>query len=369
MTFEEMLLIPATGFAFEAPVPLPLLGHKLVHPLRIGSIETIVYIEMKMCEAQRVGTMRLSASGSMMYHDRDRFGIFAYSRVELRFNCDLATLVKHNIVVPVPIPEHEGAAIPKPGFLAYLICANAFNYFVDLHTIAYDTHWIPHITPEDIHSLTLMDWWSDPKSPKSIGMIAGIPGAHRFVFGKQEHFPPKDPKRVGEVLSNLPLHLWEEVFHSALRDFEVGRLRSAAMHACLGVECYLRAVLTLNAAHVPDSNYLSRTLKPLATRKTCLPSLLGYTLDSASAPEEIRNPYVRIAALRDSVMHTGELTYQVQGNEAEQADVNYVPDLADHIDMALSLVSAIGRELKKKGFAADDRGMIPAKVLREQAEF
>lgn len=367
MTFDELLLVPATGFVFEVPVPLPLLGHKFVYPLNLGQLKVIAYIELMMPDKQRIGAAKISSSG-FAYHERDRFGVFAHSKVELRFNCELKALIERGIIVPMRVGD-DGMAIPNPGFLAYLICANAFNYFVDLQTIAFDTHWVPHITPEDIHSLALMDWWSDPKSPRSMGVLAGIPGDHRFVFGIPENFPPKDPERIGSVLSKLPLQLWEEVFHNALRDLEVGRLRSSAMHACLAVECYLRTALTLNKTYVPDSGYLARTLKPLATRKTCLPSLLGYSLDSSSAPQEIREAYLRIATLRDSVMHTGELTYQSPCQGAEVVDVNFPPTLADHIDLALSLVTSIARELEQKGFVAGNRGMTPQQVSREEAPF
>src|SRR5690242_11199643 len=73
MTFDELLLIPATGFAFETPVPLPLLGHKIAYPMRFGSIEAIIYIELRTVDTQRVGSTKISSSGSIMYHDRDRF--------------------------------------------------------------------------------------------------------------------------------------------------------------------------------------------------------------------------------------------------------------------------------------------------------
>jgi hypothetical protein len=364
MNYEELLLIPATGFTFDVPVPLPLLGHKLIYPLNIGPFRALVHIELANAESQRLGAMTISSSG-LIFHERDRFGLYAHSKVQLRFNCDFQSLASCHIIDLMRVPEQQGIAFPKPGFLAYLLCANAFNYFVDLHTISFETHWIPHVTPEDIHSMALMDWWTNPKEPKSIGVIAGHPFGQRMVFGQPENMQQRDPNRTRHVLKHLPLRLWEEVFHNALRDFEVGRSRSAAMHACLGVECYMRAVLAENAANVADGGFLGRALKALATRRTCLPSLLGYSLDSQDAPSYLREAYVIVSALRDTVMHTGEVRYRTTGEHPEVVDLTDVAVLADHVDKALSLVHSIDAELAGKGFVSLDRGMVPRNVLRE----
>jgi hypothetical protein len=181
----------------------------------------------------------------------------------------------------------------------------------------------------------------------------------------QPGFPTKDPVRVSDVLSKFPLYLWEEICNTALRDIEVGRFRSGIMHACLGVESYIRSALALNVHQVPDKRFLNKTLKPLATRKSCLPSLLGYSLDSNAAPSAMRECYQKIATLRDAVMHTGSLSYEWPLGSASLTDVSTPAAVADHVDMALSLVSSIAEALQQKGLQSGNRGMVAKAVLRE----
>lgn len=364
MTYDEATKTPGVGFCFDAPTPLPLMGLRSCHPLMIGSLAALVFIEMKICETQRLGQSKLSCS-ELLFHERDRFGVFAYSNVQVRFAAPVEALVEAGMIQAWEIERgqsHSTVAL-KPEFAAYALCADLVNRFIDIQTVAFETYWVPHIRSEDIHSMFIMDW-SDPANPKALGVLSGIPGGPRFRIAGKLGFPPKDIGRIRDVIEKLPLALWEEILNTALRDAEVGRFRSAVMHACLGVESYVREVLTLNSTHVADKAFAIRTLKPLAEKKGCLPSLLGYSLDSAAAPSPLREHYQRIATLRDSVMHTGNLTYVWPRNSPTSVDVGVPEAVADHLDMALSLIREIADELQKKGYQDGQRGMVAAKVPR-----
>ena len=63
-------------------------------------------------------------------------------------------------------------------------------------------------------------------------------------------------------------------------------------------------------------------------------------------------------------MHTGNLTYVWPRNSPTSVDVGVPEAVADHLDMALSLIREIADELQKKGYQDGQRGMVAAKVPR-----
>ena len=352
---------------FQVPVPLPQLGRRICHPMRIGPFNAIVFIEMAITETQRLGVSNLSASGALLYRNHDRFGVYSHSNVEIRFQTDIQTLIDESLIEPISFEkDNKGVVALRDTAFSRSLCAKIFNYLVDIQTIAFETYWTPHITLEDIHTFDIMDW-SDSKSPKTISASMGTPGNQKFSLRMGESFPPKDMDRLCDVASKFPLQLWEEIINTALRDIEVGRYRSGIMHACLGIESFFKSLLSLNESNIPDKRFFDKTMKQLATRKGCLPALLGYSMDSTSAPQDMREPYQRISALRDSVMHSGQMTYEWPLKSGTLFHVDSPESVADHVDMVLSLIKLISNEICRNQFLTVDRGMVAKSVLREDA--
>lgn len=364
MNWEQAQAVVGTGFCFEVPVPLPLLGHRSGYGLKIENIDAAVLIELSPCKARTGG---LSFSGGISYHDRDRFGLFASSKVQLRFRCSTEELVEAGIFEPMevtpPNTEHR-VFILMPSETGRDVCSSAFNMLVDIQTIAFGTHWVPHITHEDIHEMTLMSW-TDPSSPNSLGKLAGFDGAQKFVMGRPEGFLTANPMRLSEVMAKHPLTLWEELAHAAVRDLVVDRGRSALMNACLSAENYLRLVVKNNRGAV--ENLSERTFKQLATRKSCLPSIIGFSLDSNQAPEGLRMHYLRIAALRDAIMHTGQPSYRWPPNCNTQMTLTNKFHYATHVVTALIMIQEADKLVVESGGLSSARGMEPdvSSILEE----
>ncbi|GMV28470.1 MAG: hypothetical protein AMXMBFR59_05950 [Rhodanobacteraceae bacterium] len=85
--------------------------------------------------------------------------------------------------------------------------------------------------------------------------------------------------------------------------------------------------------------------------------MLGYALNSQSCPPEIRERFESLAALRDAVLHTGQLKY-VSPSSPIEIDVGSTSAIRFHNEMMLELVDAIGQILEAKGYWGGRRGMV-----------
>lgn len=358
MSWDSASMTSGCGFKFEVPVPLPLLGHRSGFTVRNDLFSVAVLVELKPVKS-RIGG--LSFSGGICYHDRDRFGLFAGSLIELRIDQTADRLVSLDIFAPLAAFERDGQTVCAlgPGDRGLHLCASMVNLLVDIQTTAFSTHWVPHVTPDDLLELSLIDW-SDPANPKGMGYMAGVDGVHKFRFGRESGFPAFNQDRIRHILKILPLDLWEELIHATLRDLEVGRSRSTLMHACLAVETYCRRVIELNPSPNRDGRYADRSLKELVSKRTCLPLLLGYSLDSSECPDEIREHYQRISALRDSIMHKGELKYRWPPRATSSVVVSSPLNVRAHVFSALSVIWHISSALESSGKVTGNRGVVPA---------
>lgn len=222
------------GVRFEVPVPMPHLGSRFSYRATIDQTLTArVAVELMNDEVHRSGAFSISSKG-VSYHGRDRFGLFARSRVEVRFMHSLPVLLPAGVMTLRPLEgDASGSAILLPSRPGMTVLADLFNMLVDSQTAAFGTYWTPHITPLDILSLEMIDW-TEPEKPRSSGVLLGSPYLDkRLHFGKAD-FTSIDNARLSAIVSALPLLGWEEMATSALRDLELGRLVSSAMHLCLG---------------------------------------------------------------------------------------------------------------------------------------
>jgi hypothetical protein len=358
MPFDDPSLPAGYGFSFEVPVPLPLLGHRAAYNAHQEAFPITLLLELNPVKPRAGG---LSFDGGICYHDRDRFGLFAGSKIEIRIDRTPEQLVELGIYAILMSWERDGKMVHAlgPGKRGLHLCVSLFNLLVDVQTAAFSSHWVPHVTPDDILELNLFDW-SDPANPKGMGYIAGTEGNHKFKFGREAGFSSQDPERVRHILGNLPLELWEELIHAALRDFELGRQRSALMHSCLAVETYIRRVLELNPSPNRDVWFKERTLKQLVTKRGCLPALIGYSLESAAAPSDLREHYQRISALRDSIMHTGSLVYKWPPNESTYMSITSPGHVQAHLASALSIIYHISILIDSLGKNGGNRSMVPS---------
>lgn len=356
MSWEDALLFAGYGFSFEVPVPLPLLGHRAAYTLRNELFVVNILLELKPIKPRAGG---LSMSGGICYHERDRFGLFAGSKLEVRIDQTPDRLLELDLFKPLASFEVDGklAYAIGPGVKGMDLCASLVNLLVDLQTTAFSSHWVPHVTPDDILQLSLIDW-SDPGKPQGMGYMAGTDN-HKFKFGLQPGFPSPDPERIKHILKSWPLDLWEELIHAALRDLELGRHRSTLMHACLALETYVRRVLELNPSPARDTRYMDRTLKELVVKRSCLPSVIGHNLDSTDGDPAIREHYQRIAALRDSIMHKGNLSYPWPSRTSKLLIIETPTHVRAHIFSVLNVIWHISSRLEAEGKVSGNRAIVP----------
>lgn len=347
------------GFAFTAPVALPNFGHRIAFRAQYERVEAVTLIQQVSVESLGLGLGLAKIEGpGLSYHERDRFGIFSRSAFELRFLLSLGEFQQMGFVEPACVTYQDGKpmGLLQPSDAGRAVCADAVNYCVDLHTVAFGTAWLPHITLDDLFNISVMNW-TQPDSPQLISIIAGTSSTHSFIF-RPDGYPGDDPSRVQSFLGQFPLQLWEELFVIAQRDLVTGDLRSGMIHACLGFETFVRHLLTLNSDKAKDARFADKTLKNLCIKPGCLPSLIGYSLNSGRCAPDIRASYERITALRDQLLHNGALAYQWETEGKRQSiAIRNEQGAWEHLKLALDLVDAVGTLVGSHGHNSGLRGM------------
>lgn len=346
------------GFKFSTPVPLPQLGHRARFGTKVSDIPCGMDIELVPLKP-RFGGVSFSGN-NIAYHEHDRFGLYAYSRIELRLHCSIARLLDEEIFAIMNIDAQDGASLEAivPGVAGEQLCVELFNRIVDLQTAAFSTYWTPHVTPGDIHERTVMNW-SSPQNSNSFGFLTGVATGHKYVW-KKPGFGSPDPSLLRKVLADQPIMLWEEIIQTALRDLAVGRIRSALMHACLGVEAFMREVVRINNLPGRDPYHEKRTFWELGTKRGCIPAVLGYRLDSNCAANKFENSFAMLRALRDCIMHTGEMIFEIRSGDSVNS-INCREDPEFLVQTALDFIHGVSDELRRLGYSGGARSLTPVK--------
>jgi len=354
MPWEDALRTTGVGFAFTVPVPLPNFGHRIAIRGRCGPLEVMTLVQQVSVKSPGIGPTTIEGAG-LSYHERDRFGIFSRSAFQLRFSVSLGEFQQTGLIEPAHITYEAGRpmALLQPAEAGRAVCATAVNSFVDLHTIAFGTAWLPRITTDDLFDLYIVNW-ENPDSPQVLTISAGIGTKQTFIF-RPDGYPGDDPSRVQTLLGQLPLQLWEELLVTARRDLVTGDMRSGMMHACLGFEAFVRHLLTLNA---PDIDLGRSTLNDLCTRPEHLSSLIGYGLESSECDADLRAAYRRIATLRNQLLHKGALAYEWTSDGRQvRVSIETPQDGWDHLKLSLDLTDSVGALVEAKGHASGLRGV------------
>lgn len=193
---------------FEVPIGLPNLGEVWSRPCRSLDLDSLVVVRQIKTPGEyqsRFGGMKIEGPGHS-YHERDRFGVYSYSAIEICMLASANDLFDRAVLAVLGLSEVPGAppgvGIPHLAEAARVLASSVFNSLVDAHSIAFGTYWIPHITPEDIFHLKLVE--DTPAGGIVQASAMGIDG-HGWRFGLQENYASTDANALGDVFKVMPL--------------------------------------------------------------------------------------------------------------------------------------------------------------------
>ncbi len=347
LNFDDARKFRGTGFRFDIPVPLPNLGHRWVRNLALGDLQALLLVEQQ-SRKEPIDGMTIEGPG-LHDHTHDRFGRYSYSKVELRFAASVHALLHLGLFDGkelFELPDGLVAGMILASLEGRSLCVGVSNDLIDAYSIVHRCYTLPRITDSDLHLMKLLDW-SRPEQPQLVGMVSGIEqGSTRF--GRRVDYPGTKIEELDRVVARKRTPA-EDLFLAGLRDLSVERLSSAAAHLCLSVEVFVRSLLAANKDAVLDREHEQKTLKPMCERKSLLACLIGTPLNKNSHGVH-RERYMRVAALRDRVLHHGDLRYEVRlDGSVLRVEIDDRKALEEHMKMATSLVEYLNQRCKERG--------------------
>jgi len=347
LNFDDARKFRGAGFRFDIPVPLPDLGHRWARNLALGNFQALLLVEQ---ESRKEPIDGVTIEGPGLHdHTHDRFGRYSFSKVELRFAASVHALLHLGLfegkqLFELPDGLVAGMILASPEGRS--LCVGVSNDLIDAYSIVHHCYTLPRITDADLHLMKLLDW-SRPEHPQLVGMVSGIEqGSTRF--GRRVDYPGTKIEELDRVVARKRTPA-EALFLAGLRDLSVERLSSAAAHLCLSVEVFVRSLLAANRDAIPDKDFEQKTLKPMCERRALLASLVGSPLSKKSHGMH-REHYLRIAALRDRVLHHGDLRYEIRlGGRVQRVEIEDRAALDEHMQMATSMVAYLNRCCRERG--------------------
>lgn len=295
------------GFEFSVPISLYRLGNNFRIDGKIlgwdAEIETR-HIDLQGLRIPIVGARLQSDSG--LRHNNDRFGLHGCTDVIIKLRCSFVELVEAGLLKFLKFSDKEGQkVIVMPGE-ADIFCAHLFNQIIDSYCLTFESYHLNRIRAADIFGMRCMQY--EPEH-QDFGILFGSQHG-KFEIGRNSGISELDRKRFCAELSDSPLPLYKECILISLRELNVGDLRNAMMHVGLSFEVFVYSLLSENQERIKASFDPSMSIKTMCERRSLLPSLIGGSLNNESCHDKNTHRYRRILALRNAVMHKGELSYE-----------------------------------------------------------